>query len=80
MAGTRLGVICEAVTLCFFGFLLGLYFNWQLAVFIFIPFVGYTLTIVLQTYIDQLMAKTSKHILEKANAVMFIESVVDCVM
>lgn len=72
MAGTRLGVMCEAITLCFFGFLLGLYFNWRLAIFIFIPFFGYGLTIILQTYVDQLMNKRSKIILEKANAVIFV--------
>ncbi|CAF4071555.1 unnamed protein product, partial [Adineta steineri] len=39
MIGTRLGVICEILSLSVFGFVLGLFFNWQLTIIIAIPFV-----------------------------------------
>ncbi|CAF1003973.1 unnamed protein product [Adineta steineri] len=39
MAGSRLGVICQAFSMSAFGFLLGLYYNWQLTIIIAIPFV-----------------------------------------
>ncbi|CAF0921799.1 unnamed protein product [Adineta steineri] len=38
MAGTRLGVICESLSMSAFGFLLGLFYNWQLTMIIAIPF------------------------------------------
>ncbi|CAF0906256.1 unnamed protein product [Adineta steineri] len=38
MAGTRLGVICESLSMSAFGFLLGLFYNWQLTLIIAIPF------------------------------------------
>ncbi|CAF3980955.1 unnamed protein product [Adineta steineri] len=39
MAGTRLGVICEGLSMSAFGFLLGLFFNWQLTMIIAIPLI-----------------------------------------
>ncbi|CAF0897167.1 unnamed protein product [Adineta steineri] len=39
MVGTRLGVICETLSLSVFGFLLGLYYSWQLTIIVAIPFV-----------------------------------------
>ncbi|CAF3698457.1 unnamed protein product, partial [Adineta steineri] len=39
MAGTRLGVICQALSMSAFGFLLGFFFNVQLTIIIAIPFV-----------------------------------------
>ncbi|CAF4096095.1 unnamed protein product, partial [Adineta steineri] len=39
MAGTRLGVICEGLSMSAFGFVLGLFFNWQLTMIIAIPLI-----------------------------------------
>ncbi|CAF1372782.1 unnamed protein product [Adineta steineri] len=39
MVGTRLGVICETLSMSVFGFLLGFFYNWQLTITIVIPFV-----------------------------------------
>ncbi|CAF1460739.1 unnamed protein product, partial [Adineta steineri] len=38
MTGSRLGVICETLSLCVFGFLLGLFYNLDLTIIITIPF------------------------------------------
>ncbi|CAF1586809.1 unnamed protein product [Adineta ricciae] len=38
MTGTRLGVVCEALSLLIFGLIFGLIFNWKLTVIAFIPF------------------------------------------
>ncbi|CAF3902571.1 unnamed protein product [Rotaria sp. Silwood1] len=37
MTGTRLGVICEAVALSFFGILFGCFISWQLTLIVFAP-------------------------------------------
>ncbi|CAF1456940.1 unnamed protein product [Adineta steineri] len=39
MVGTRLGVICQALSMSAFGFLLGFFFNVQLTIIIAVPFV-----------------------------------------
>ena len=39
MAGTRLGVICEALALSCFGLLFGIFFSWQLTLVIVFPFI-----------------------------------------
>ncbi|CAF1382423.1 unnamed protein product, partial [Adineta steineri] len=39
MVGTRLGVVCQALSMCIFGFTLGFFYNWQLTIIIAIPFI-----------------------------------------
>jgi len=39
MIGTRLGIICESLAVICFGLLFGMFFNWQLTIIIFIPFI-----------------------------------------
>ncbi|CAF0731721.1 unnamed protein product [Adineta steineri] len=39
MAGTRLGVICQTLSMSAFGLLLGSFYNWQLTITVAIPFV-----------------------------------------
>ncbi|CAF3995308.1 unnamed protein product, partial [Adineta steineri] len=48
MAGTRLGVICQALSMSAFGFLLGLYYNWELTVIIAIPFLIILIVTIIQ--------------------------------
>ncbi|CAF0776180.1 unnamed protein product [Adineta steineri] len=48
MAGSRLGVICQALSMSAFGFLLGLFFNWQLTIIIGIPFVIMMIATIIQ--------------------------------
>ncbi|CAF4069513.1 unnamed protein product, partial [Adineta steineri] len=48
MAGTRLGIICQALSMSTFGFLLGFFYNWQLTMIIAIPFVIVLIATIIQ--------------------------------
>jgi ATP-binding cassette subfamily B (MDR/TAP) protein 1 len=48
MAGTRLGLICEAVAIYLFGLILGLFFSWQLTVIV----LFFVVVILLVAYMD----------------------------
>ncbi|CAF4124135.1 unnamed protein product, partial [Adineta steineri] len=48
MVGSRLGVICETLSMSAIGVLLGLFYNWQLTIIIFIPFVILLIAFIIQ--------------------------------
>ncbi|CAF2816275.1 unnamed protein product [Rotaria sp. Silwood2] len=69
MAGTRLGAICEALSLSFFGIILGCFISWQLTLIVFAPL----FILVILTYVDVQVRlwtnQQSNQILERASAV-----------
>ncbi|CAF1396054.1 unnamed protein product [Adineta steineri] len=67
MAGSRLGVICQALSMCAFGFLLGLYYNWQLTIIIAIPFVIMMIVNIIQIRLSSWLKTQSDLIYSQAS-------------
>ncbi|CAF1243450.1 unnamed protein product [Adineta steineri] len=72
MAGTRLGVICESLSMSAVGFLLGLFYNWQLTIIIAIPLIILIIATIidirlgtwLQTQVDLIYSQASTLVVE----------------
>ncbi|CAF1259545.1 unnamed protein product [Adineta steineri] len=69
MAGSRLGVICQALSMSTFGFLLGLYYNWQLTIIIAIPFVIMMIVTIIQIRLSSWLKTQSDLIYSQASTV-----------
>ena len=69
MAGTRLGVICEAIAISLFGVLFGLAFNWQLTVIVVLPMISFTIFTLADIRLNRWIRKQSSRISEKMNSV-----------
>jgi ATP-binding cassette subfamily B (MDR/TAP) protein 1 len=69
MAGTRLGAMCETVALIFFGFLFGIWFNWQLTMIVFIPLLIIGVVFYLDINLQQWLNQHSRIILDRASTV-----------
>ncbi|CAF4115308.1 unnamed protein product, partial [Adineta steineri] len=67
MVGTRLGVICETLSLSVFGFVLGLFFNWQLTIIIAIPFVLLLIISIIQIRLSSWLKTQSDLIYSQAS-------------
>ncbi|CAF1031428.1 unnamed protein product [Adineta steineri] len=67
MAGSRLGVICQALSMSAFGFLLGLYYNWQLTIIIAIPFVIMMIVTIIQIRLSSWLKTQSDLIYSQAS-------------
>ncbi|CAF1513772.1 unnamed protein product, partial [Adineta steineri] len=66
MVGSRLGVICEALSLSIFGFVLGLFFNWQLTITIAIPVVIIMIVTIIQIRLSSWLKTQSDLIYSQA--------------
>ncbi|CAF1432493.1 unnamed protein product [Adineta steineri] len=62
MAGSRLGVICEGLSMSTFGFLLGFFYNWELTIIIAIPFVILLIANVMQIRLSSWLKTQSDRI------------------
>ena len=69
MTDTRLGVICEAVALSFFGILFGCFISWQLTLIVFGPLFCYFLVIYVEVCLHLRMTQQSGHIIGQASMV-----------
>ena len=69
MVGIRLGVICEALTVAFFGFLFGIFFSWQLTIIVSLMFVIILLASYMKMHFTRRLSEQSDAILRRANAV-----------
>ncbi|CAF1423248.1 unnamed protein product, partial [Adineta steineri] len=72
MAGSRLGVICQALSMSFFGFVLGLYYNWQLTIIIFIPFVIMMIITIIQMRLSSWL-KTQSDLIHSQASTLAVE-------
>ncbi|CAF3900579.1 unnamed protein product [Adineta steineri] len=68
IVGSRLGVICETLSLSIFGFVLGLFFNWQLTLIIAIPFVIILIVSVIQIRLSSWLKTQSDVIYSQASS------------
>ena len=69
MTGTRLGVICEALALSFFGILFGCFISRQLTIIIFVPLVILVIVTYGNVYIRISLNQQSGEILGRASTV-----------
>ncbi|CAF1285349.1 unnamed protein product [Adineta steineri] len=67
MVGSRLGVICETLSMSATGVLLGLFYNWQLTTIIFIPFVILLIAIIIQIRLSSWLKSQSDLIYSQAS-------------
>ncbi|CAF3978726.1 unnamed protein product [Adineta steineri] len=67
MAGTRLGVICQALSMSFFGIVLGFFYNWQITITIIIPFVILLIATILQIRLSSWLKTESDLIYSQAS-------------
>ncbi|CAF1168794.1 unnamed protein product [Adineta steineri] len=67
MAGSRLGVICQALSMSIFGFLLGFFYNWQLTVIIAIPFIIILIATIIQIRLSSWLKTQSNLIYSQAS-------------
>ncbi|CAF4096355.1 unnamed protein product [Adineta steineri] len=67
MAGTRLGVICQALSMSVFGILLGFFYNWQLTITIVIPFVILLIATIIQIRLSSWLKTESDLIYSQAS-------------
>ncbi|CAF4232616.1 unnamed protein product, partial [Adineta steineri] len=72
MAGSRLGVICQALSLSAFGYLLGLFFNWQLTIIIAIPFVLLLIISIIQIRLSSWL-KTQSDLIRSQASTLAVE-------
>ncbi len=69
MTGTRLGVICEAVALIFFGFLFGCFFSWQLTIIVWIPLFIFCMIIYLDIWLNTWLKQQTNPTIARASLV-----------
>ncbi|CAF0891101.1 unnamed protein product [Adineta steineri] len=67
MAGTRLGVICQALSMSTFGILLGFFYNWQLTITIIIPFIILLIASIIQIRLSSWLKTESDLIYSQAS-------------
>ncbi|CAF4050390.1 unnamed protein product, partial [Adineta steineri] len=67
MVGTRLGVVCQALSMCTFGFTLGFFYNWQLTIIIAIPFVTLLIVSIIQIRLSSWLKTQSNLIYSQAS-------------
>ncbi|CAF4335583.1 unnamed protein product, partial [Adineta steineri] len=67
MAGTRLGVICQALSMSLFGILLGFFYNWQITITIIIPFVILLIATIIQIRLSSWLKTESDVIYSQAS-------------
>ncbi|CAF1490292.1 unnamed protein product [Adineta steineri] len=72
MAGSRLGVICQALSMCAFGSLLGFYYNWQLTIIVAIPFVIMLIVTVIQMRLGSWL-KTQSDLISSQASTLAVE-------
>ncbi|CAF4068216.1 unnamed protein product, partial [Adineta steineri] len=72
MSVSRLGVICQALSLSAFGYLLGLYYNWQLTIIIAIPFVIMIITTIIQIRLGSWL-KTQSDLIRSQASTLAVE-------
>ncbi|CAF4645410.1 unnamed protein product [Rotaria sp. Silwood1] len=71
MAGTRLGAICEALSMTFFGLLLGFLINWQLTMIAFCPLSILAAVTYGEMQVRLWMNQQSNQIVEQASTIDF---------
>lgn len=69
LVGTRLGVLCESLALCFFGILFGLLFNWQLTIIVFGLFLVFFIISFSNIRLEVWHGEQSSSILQKTSSV-----------
>lgn len=69
MVGTRLGMICETVSLVVCGFLFGIFFSWQLTMIVSLMFLILLLNTYINIHFSRILSKQSSEIQQKANTV-----------
>ncbi|CAF4024797.1 unnamed protein product [Adineta steineri] len=67
MVGTRLGVVCQALSMCTFGFTLGFFYNWQLTIIIAIPFIILLIVSIIQIRLSSWLRTQSNLIYSQAS-------------
>ncbi|CAF1239365.1 unnamed protein product, partial [Adineta steineri] len=67
MAGARLGFICETLSLCFFGFALGIFYNLDLTIIIAIPFFIILIATIMQIRLSSWLKTQSDLIYSEAS-------------
>lgn len=69
MIGTRMGVICEALALFWFGLLLGISFSWQLTMIVLGPLLLLTVCIYWNVRLDKWLYQQSGFHIGRASTV-----------
>ncbi|CAF1554487.1 unnamed protein product, partial [Adineta steineri] len=72
MAGTRLGIICQALSMSTFGFLLGSFYNWQLTMIIAIPFVIVLIATIIEIRLSSWL-KTQSNLVHSQASTLAVE-------
>ncbi|CAF1554930.1 unnamed protein product, partial [Adineta steineri] len=72
MAGTRLGIICQALSMSTFGFLLGFFYNWQLTMIIAIPFVIVLIATIIEIRLSSWL-KTQSNLVHSQASTLAVE-------
>ncbi|CAF1448878.1 unnamed protein product [Adineta steineri] len=67
MAGARLGFICETLSLCFFGFVLGIFYSLELTIIIAIPFFIILIAAIMQIRLSSWLKTQSDLIYSEAS-------------
>ncbi|CAF4018617.1 unnamed protein product, partial [Adineta steineri] len=67
MAGTRLGVICQTLSMSAFGLLLGSFYNWQLTITVAIPFVILLIVLIIRIRLSSWLKTQSDLIYSQAS-------------
>ncbi|CAF1495581.1 unnamed protein product, partial [Adineta steineri] len=67
MAGSRLGVICQALSMSTFGVLLGFFYNWRLTITVAIPFVILLIASIIQIQLRSRLKTQSDFIYSQAS-------------